>query len=298
MTPQAYCAQKAASASSSFTAAFRLLDPKRRAAMEALYAFCREVDDVADDCSDQAVAQTTLNWWRAQLIARADRADRADQADRSGSDAHASGTVCHPVIQALGPVIDDFGLPIDDLALIITGVERDLYPLQFDDWSALDDYCDQVAGAVGRLSARIFGQVDEAVLRYASGLGLALQYTNILRDIGEDARRQRVYLPETLLKAHGLHRRDLLSLTETPQLVQALAEFAQRAQQLYDQALADLPAWAVAQQRPGLVMAAIYRDLLRVIQESNYEVLHQRIALTPTRKLWLGLKTVAGCLPR
>jgi phytoene synthase len=295
MTPQAYCAQKAASASSSFTAAFRLLDPKRRAAMEALYAFCREVDDVADDCSDQAVAQTTLNWWRAQLIARA---DRDDQADRSGSDAHASGTVCHPVIQALGPVIDDFGLPIDDLALIITGVERDLYPLQFDDWSALDDYCDQVAGAVGRLSARIFGQVDEAVLRYASGLGLALQYTNILRDIGEDARRQRVYLPETLLKAHGLHRRGLLALTETPQLVQALAEFAQRAQQLYDQALADLPAWAVAQQRPGLVMAAIYRDLLRVIQESNYEVLHQRIALTPTRKLWLGLKTVAGCLPR
>ncbi|MFZ9140156.1 MAG: presqualene diphosphate synthase HpnD [Burkholderiaceae bacterium] len=295
MTPQAYCAQKAASASSSFTAAFRLLDPRRRAAMEALYAFCREVDDVADDCSDQAVAQTTLNWWRSQLIERADRVSRASHQD---SDSHAPGSVCHPVIQALGPVIDDFGLPIDDLALIITGVERDLYPLQFDDWAALDDYCDQVAGAVGRLSARIFGQVDEAVLRYASGLGLALQYTNILRDIGEDARRQRVYLPETLLKTHGLHRRDLLSLTETPQLIQALAELAERAHQRYDQALEDLPSWAVAPQRPGLVMAAIYRDLLRVIQESNYQVLHQRIALTPTRKLWLGLKTVAGWLPR
>ncbi|MGA1336882.1 MAG: squalene/phytoene synthase family protein, partial [Burkholderiaceae bacterium] len=115
MTPQAYCAQKAASASSSFTAAFRLLDPKRRAAMEALYAFCREVDDVADDCSDQAVAQTTLNWWRSQLIARA---DRTDGADHSGSDGQASGAVCQPVIQALGPVIDDFDLPIDDLALI------------------------------------------------------------------------------------------------------------------------------------------------------------------------------------
>lgn len=295
MTPQAYCAQKAASASSSFTAAFRLLDPRRRAAMEALYAFCREVDDVADDCSDQAVAQTTLNWWRSQLIARA---DRADGADHSGSDGQASGTVCHPVIQALGPVIDDFDLPIDDLALIITGVERDLYPLQFNDWSALDDYCDQVAGAVGRLSARIFGRVDEAVLRYASGLGLALQYTNILRDIGEDARRQRVYLPEALLHAHGLHRADVLSLGQTPQLTEALAELAQRAHGLYDQALDDLPAWAVAQQRPGLVMAAIYRDLLKVIQESDYQVLHQRIALTPSRKLWLGLKTMAGWLPR
>lgn len=292
MTPQAYCAQKAASASSSFTAAFRLLDPRRRAAMEALYAFCREVDDVADDCSDQAVAQTTLNWWRSQLI------ERADQADRQAVDVQTSGSVCHPVIQALGPVIDDFDLPMDDLARIITGVERDLYPLQFSDWSALDDYCDQVAGAVGRLSARIFGRVDEAVLRYASRLGLALQYTNILRDIGEDARRQRVYLPETLLKDHGLHRKDLLSLTETPQLTQALAELAERAHQLYDQALADLPSWAVAQQRPGLVMAAIYRDLLKVIQESNYQVLHQRIALTPTRKLWLGLKTMAGWLPR
>jgi phytoene synthase len=294
MTPQAYCAEKAASASSSFTAAFRLLDPRRRAAMEALYAFCREVDDVADDCSDQAVAQTTLNWWRSQLVTRADRADRADQA----AVANATGAVCHPVIQALGPVIDDFDLPIDDLALIISGVERDLYPLQFSVWSALDDYCDQVAGAVGRLSARIFGRVDEAVLRYASRLGLALQYTNILRDIGEDARRQRVYLPDSLLQAHGLHRTDVLSLSDTPQLTAALAELAQRAHALYDQALADLPSWAVAQQRPGLVMAAIYRDLLKVIQESNYQVLHQRIALTPSRKLWLGLKTMAGWLPR
>jgi phytoene synthase len=289
MTPQAYCAEKAASASSSFTAAFRLLDPRRRAAMEALYAFCREVDDVADDCSDQAVAQTTLNWWRSQLVHRA---------DRSGSDDQAPGTVCHPVIQALGPVIDDFDLPIDDLALIISGVERDLYPLQFSDWSALDDYCDQVAGAVGRLSARIFGRIDEAVLRYASRLGLALQYTNILRDIGEDARRQRVYLPETLLRDHGLHRTDVMSLSDTPQLRAALAELAQRAHALYDQALADLPTWSVAQQRPGLVMAAIYRDLLRVIEASNYQVLHQRIALTPSRKLWLGLKTMAGWLPR
>jgi phytoene synthase len=292
MTPQAYCAEKAASASSSFTAAFRLLDPRRRAAMEALYAFCREVDDVADDCSDQAVAQATLNWWRSQLVARADLVDQPE------SDANTPGTVCHPVIQALGPVIDDFDLPIDDLALIIAGVERDLYPLQFSDWSALDDYCDQVAGAVGRLSARIFGRVDEAVLQYASRLGLALQYTNILRDIGEDARRQRVYLPDTLLQAHGLHRADVLSLSETPQLTSALAELAQRAHALYDQALDDLPSWSVAQQRPGLVMAAIYRDLLKVIQESNYQVLHQRIALTPSRKVWLGLKTMAGWLPR
>jgi phytoene synthase len=289
MTPQAYCAEKAASASSSFTAAFRLLDPRRRAAMEALYAFCREVDDVADDCSDQAVAQTTLNWWRSQLVHRA---------DRSAPDAHVPGTVCHPVIQALGPVIDDFDLPIDDLALIISGVERDLYPLEFSDWSALDDYCDQVAGAVGRLSARIFGRVDEAVLQYASRLGLALQYTNILRDIGEDARRQRVYLPDTLLRDHGLHRTDVLSLSDTPQLRAALAELAQRAHALYDQALADLPSWSVAQQRPGLVMAAIYRDLLKVIETSNFQVLHQRIALTPSRKLWLGLKTMAGWLPR
>lgn len=294
MTPQEYCAQKAASASSSFTAAFRLLDPTRRQAMEALYAFCREVDDVADDCSDRLVAQTTLSWWRSQLLGRFD----LQQPTNQQTVLDPAARICHPVMQALGPVMDQFNLPSDDLALIIAGVERDLYPLELSDWSALNTYCDQVAGAVGRLSARIFGKVDDAVLTYASRLGLALQYTNILRDIGEDARRQRIYLPQSLLKTHGLQRSEILSLTETPPLKAALAELAQRAHALYDQALADLPSWAITQQKPGLVMAAIYRDLLRVIQESDYQVLHQRIALTPSRKLWLGLKTMAGWLPR
>jgi phytoene synthase len=294
MTPQEYCAQKSAKASSSFTAAFRLLDPTRRQAMEALYAFCREVDDVADDCSDQLVAQTKLSWWRSQLLQRADRADPIP----SPSTATGNGLVCHPVMQALGPVMDAFQLPPEDLELIISGVERDLYPLQFTDWQDLNQYCDQVAGAVGRLSARIFGQADEAVLAYASRLGLALQYTNILRDIGEDARRQRIYLPDSLLSETGLTRSDILSLSATPALQAALAQFAARAHVLYDQALDLLPSQAAAQQRPGLVMAAIYRDLLRVIQESDYQVLHQRISLTPSRKLWLGIKTMAGWLPR
>jgi len=287
MTPQDYCAQKSASASSSFTAAFRLLDPKRRQAMEALYAFCREVDDVADDCSDQAVAQATLQWWRLQL-----------QALETTEATEAPDLPLHPVILALRPVVDEFQLPPEELHLILTGVERDLYPMTFTDWAALDEYCDQVAGAVGRLSARIFSDCDDQVLLYASQLGLALQYTNILRDIGEDARRGRLYLPQSLLDQYALKRDQILGLQSNLQLRSALAAFALRAHHLYDEALAVLPRSAITGQRPGLVMAAIYRDLLRVIQESNYDVLHQRIALTPARKFWLGLKTMAGWLPR
>jgi len=296
MTPEQYCADKAARASSSFTAAFRLLDPPRRRAMEALYAFCREVDDVADDCSDQVVAQQTLHWWRDQLH----RWKLVDQTGRAAGSS-AQEPPRHPVILALAPAMARYQMEESDLLLILDGVERDLYPLTFSDWTELDHYCDQVAGAVGRCSARVFGPCQRATLDYATDLGLALQYTNILRDIGEDARRGRVYLPSCCLQAHQLDRAEVLGLQDSPRLRAALADLAVRAHRLYDQALDrlnDLPTSERQAQRPGLVMAAIYRDLLRAIQELDYDVLHQRVALSPGRKLWVGLRAAAGWQPR
>lgn len=280
MTPQDYCRDKAQQAGSSFTAAFRLLPADRRAAMEALYAFCREVDDIADDCSDPTVAAIKLAWWRQEI-----------QAIVAGSSQHPVGLALHPVIAA-------YGLDPKDLLAVVEGVTSDLHPMPIADWDALDAYCDQVAGAVGRLSARIFGPVNEPTLAYATTLGLALQYTNILRDVGDDARHGRVYLPELLMSSHGISRRAVLDLQGSTGLTGALKELADRAHQRYDEALDLLPADQRSAQRPGLVMAAIYRDLLRAIEDTGFDVLHQRISLGPARKVWVAWWAAAGRLPR
>lgn len=280
MTPQNYCAQKAAEAGSSFTAAFRLLPMERRQAMEALYAFCREVDDVVDECSDPALAEVKLHWWRSEL------------------DQILAGKSQHPLGQALHPCIDRYGLNMADLHAVVDGMEMDLTTGAYPDFARLDVYCDRVAGAVGRLSARIFGAVSEQTLAYATELGLALQYTNILRDVGDDARKGRVYLPESLLIRHGSSGEAVLGLSDTPQLTQALADMAQMAHARYDKALDLLPKSERVAQRPGLVMAAVYRDLLRTLEASHFAVLHQRISLSPARKVWVAWWAAAGRMPR
>ncbi|MEY2777767.1 MAG: hypothetical protein RLY30_1865 [Pseudomonadota bacterium] len=251
--------------------------------MEALYAFCREVDDVVDECSDPTVAGITLAWWRQEIRWLCERSDRAQ----------------HPISRALAPAVDRYDLPLEDFLAILDGVGSDLHPLPLPDFDALDLYCDRVAGAVGRLSARIFGDLGHpAIQRYATDLGLALQYTNIFRDIGDDARKGRVYLPESLLREHGLTRAEILGLKPSSALVQVLGEMSRRAHARYDQALDVLPSEARWQQRPGLVMAAIYRDLLRALEEEPLAVLHHRVSVGPGRKLVLGLKGALGFLPR
>lgn len=280
MTPQAYCAEKVASAGSNLTAAFRLLEGPRRLAMEAVYAFCREVDDVADECQDQAVAQQKLAWWHQEL-------DRAF-----------AGTAAHPVGKALEPVIEPFDLPKSDFEAVLHGMARDLHPMEIKDFGMLDGYCDQVAGAVGRLSARVFGPCNADCLSYASELGIALQYTNIIRDVGEDARRGRVYLPTSLLEKHRLQTNQILALDDSPALRKALAEMAKRAHARYESALRLLPPSCRKAQRPGLIMAATYRDLLHAIQELDFAVMHQRVTLGWFRKRLLVLLTWWGRRPR
>jgi phytoene synthase len=280
VTPQAYCEKKAAEAGSSFTAAFRLLPTERKQGMEALYAFCREVDDVVDECSDPSLAEIKLQWWRSEL------------------DQIVQGKSQHPLGQALFPCIGRYQLDMADLHAVVEGMEMDLSISHYDSFDSLDIYCDRVAGAVGRLSARIFGTVTDQTLAYATELGLALQYTNILRDVGDDARKGRVYLPEQLLAAHGLTGEAVLSLTDSQALTAALAEMAARAHQRYDRALDMLPKSERVAQRPGLVMAAVYRDLLRTLESSAFAVLHQRISLAPARKLWVAWWAAAGRMPR
>jgi phytoene synthase len=273
MTPDEYCQNRAAASGSSFYYSFLFLPPPRRRAITALYAFCREVDDVVDECHDPQLAATKLAWWR-QEVGRL----YAGQPD-------------HPVTRALRPVLEQFNLPQEQLLEIIDGMEMDLQQTRYLDFKALSLYCYRVASVVGLLAAEIFGYEDRQTQKYAHDLGTAFQLTNIIRDVGEDARRGRVYLPIDELQRFDVPLSDLLNARYSDHF-RALMEFQiERAEQYYAQAMNALPAADRKAQRPGLVMAAIYRTLLAEIKRDGCQVLSQRTSLTPVRKVWIAWRT-------
>ena len=265
-----YCQDKAAKSGSSFYYSFMFLPPERRQAITALYAFCREVDDVVDECHDLSLAQTKLEWWR-QEVGRV-----------------YAGTPTHPVGHALKDVIKGFRLPQEQLLEIIDGMAMDLSQTRYLDFKGLQLYCYRVASVVGLLAAEIFGYQDRQTLKYAHDLGLAFQLTNIIRDVGEDARRGRIYLPIEDLQRFEVPAKDLLEARYSDAFRELMAFQAERAEKFYDQAFAQLPAVDRKAQRPGLVMAAIYRTLLREIAADGFLVLDRRPSLTPLRKVWLA----------
>ncbi len=273
MTPDEYCAQRAAASGSSFYHSFRFLDPERRRAITALYAFCREVDDVVDDCPEPEVARRKLDWWRRELAAVYE------------------GRPQHPVGLALEPVTKCFGLDRELFEEIIDGMAMDLAQTRYPDFKSLQLYCYRVAGVVGLLSAEIFGATRRETRRYAHDLGIAFQLTNILRDVGEDARRGRIYLPQDELAKHGVIAKDLLHGRETSEFHDLMRAQIARAQGFYQQALATLPAADRRSQLPGLIMAAIYRTVLEEIERDGCHVLRHRIALPGWRKLWIATRT-------
>ncbi|MDX9718770.1 MAG: presqualene diphosphate synthase HpnD [Thauera sp.] len=270
MNPHDYCQDKAAKSGSSFYYSFMFLPAERRRAITALYAFCREVDDVVDECHDLSLAQTKLEWWR-QEVGRI-----------------YGGVPTHPVGHALKDVLQGFRLPQEQLLEIIDGMAMDLSQTRYLDFKGLQLYCYRVASVVGLLAAEIFGYQDRQTLKYAHDLGLAFQLTNIIRDVGEDARRGRIYLPIEDLQRFGVPARDILEGRYSEPFRALLAFQAERAEKFYDQAFAHLPAVDRKAQRPGLVMAAIYRTLLREIAADGFKVLDRRTSLTPLRKVWLA----------
>lgn len=272
MTPDQYCQDKAAASGSSFYYSFRFLPLDKRRAITALYAFCREVDDVVDECSDPNVARTTLNWWRDEVAAIY------------------AGKPQHPVGQALKPLVQQFGLAQEHLLEIIDGMEMDLDRHSYADFKSLQLYCYRVASVVGLLAAEIFGYTDRRTLKYAHDLGIAFQLTNIIRDVGEDARRGRIYLPQDELQQFGVDPHDILAARETGNFHKLMQFQIERAQRFYQQALDELPAADRKTQRTGLVMAAIYRATLDAVVASGCHVLKERVSLTPLRKLWLAYR--------
>ncbi|HSD61436.1 MAG TPA: presqualene diphosphate synthase HpnD [Burkholderiales bacterium] len=273
MSPDQYCQEKAAQSGSSFYYSFLFLPPEKRRAITALYAFCREVDDVVDECSDPQVSRAKLAWWRQEI---------------AGAFA---GNPQHPVTRALAPAVQRFNLPPEPFQEIMDGMEMDLTQDRYPDFNSLALYCHRVAGVVGQLSAEIFGYQDHATQKYAHELGLAFQLTNIVRDVGEDARRGRIYLPLDEMAKFGVAPADVIQGRESEGFRGLIASQIGRARAHYEQALALLPSQDRPSQRPGLVMAAIYRTLLDEIERDGCRVLNQRVALTPIRKLWIAWKT-------
>jgi phytoene synthase len=273
MSPDDYCQQKAVQSGSSFYYSFLFLPPERRRAITALYAFCREVDDTVDECTDVSIARTKLNWWRKEIAAMM------------------NGAPTHPVTQALLPHMSAYSLDSKHLLAIVDGMEMDLDQTRYLDFAGLKRYCWHVAGAVGILSAQIFGATQPDTLQYAERLGLAFQLTNIIRDVGEDARKGRIYLAVSELQQFNVTAADILNARHSENFEKLMRFQAQRAQATYDEAFALLPAADRRAQRPGLIMAAIYRALLDEIERDGFHVLNQKISLTPIRKLWLAWKT-------
>ena len=273
MSPDQYCQEKCAASGSSFYYSFLFLPAARRQAIMALYAFCREVDDIVDECNDIALASTKLAWWRQEVERIANR-----QAQ-------------HPVGLALQQVDSSINLPKEQLLEIIDGMAMDLQQSRYLDFKGLSLYCYRVASVVGLLAAEIFGYQDRQTQKYAHDLGMAFQLTNIIRDIGEDARRGRIYIPMDELKQFNVPAADILNGKYSDNFTALMQFQADRAEKYYAQAFAQLPAVDRKSQRPGLIMAAIYRTLLEEIKHENFQVLHQRISLPPMRKLWLAAKT-------
>jgi phytoene synthase len=272
MTPLEYCVDKCRSSGSSFTSSFRFLPADKRRAMTVLYAFCREIDDVVDECSDADVARTTLNWWRNEVAAIY------------------GGQPTHPVCIALVDIVKQFDLPQEHLLEIVDGMEMDLDQPRYPDFKSLQLYCYRVASVVGLLSAQIFGYSDRETLKYAHDLGIAFQLTNIIRDVGEDARRNRIYLPMDEMQQFGVTASDILNSNETENFHKLMAFQIERARRYYRQAFGHLPAADRKAQRAGLIMAEIYLAVLNEVERSGCHVLRERVSLTPGYKIWLALK--------
>ena len=275
MTPQTYVQNKAASSGSSFYYAFLFLPPQKRAAITAFYAFCREVDDVVDEALETGVAQAKLAWWKQEVLNAF------------------NGQAQHPVMQALTPLADTFQIKAQQLNHIIEGCEMDLTQTRYLDMPALRNYCHLVAGVVGEVSAQIFGQTSPLTTQYAHALGQALQMTNIIRDVGEDALRGRIYIPIDTLQQFDVKAHEILNRIDSPRFQALMQHLAHETHQLYEQAFALLPKEDCRTQKPGLMMASIYKTLLKEIEASRFPVLNQRVALTPIRKLWLAWKVQA-----
>ncbi len=261
------------SAGTSFYWAMRLLPPERRNAMYALYAFCREVDDIADDAGPPEQKKQDLAGWREEI------------------DALYAGRPSHPVARVLHHAVIRFRLRREDFHAVIDGMEMDAaQDIRAPDLATLDLYCARVASAVGHLSVHIFGDPGPDAHAVADALGRALQLTNILRDLDEDARRGRLYLPREILDRHGIRGAEPAEVLRHPALPAACRDLAAIAKRHFAEAAAAMARCPRRAMRPAAVMGAFYRVLLDALLRSGWRDPSVRVSLSKGRKLWLVLR--------
>ncbi len=273
MDTDKYCQEKTAASGSSFSYSFLFLDPRQKQAMIALYAFCREVDDIVDECTEESIARTKLQWWREEISRLFNQEPR------------------HPISKALLGSLQHFDLAEEYFQEIIDGMAMDLDYDAYPSFKELGLYCHRVAGVVGLLSAEIFGYQNHKTLDYARDLGFAFQLTNILRDVREDADRGRLYIPLDEIEQHGVLAKDILAHNYTDNMRALFAAQAKRAADYYAKAHNALPDEDRYTQRCGLIMSAIYETTLGEVKNDGFRVLSHRTSLTPPRKLWIAWKT-------
>lgn len=264
---------RVAAAGTSFYWAMRLLPRARREGMYAVYAFCREVDDIADDERPVAVKRAALAAWREEIAALYQGAPR------------------RPVARALLPAVARYGLRREDFLAVIDGMEMDAsQDIRAPDLATLDLYCARVAGAVGHLSVQVFGDASENAHAVADSLGRALQLTNILRDLDEDARRNRLYLPRELLDRHGIRQSDPPAVLRHPALPAVCRDLAALAEGHFRQAARAMALCARRAMRPAAVMAAFYHATLEALLKADWRHPERRVRLSKARKFWLVLR--------
>jgi phytoene synthase len=273
MNPEEYCRQKAVAGGSSLHYSLLFLAPEKRAALTALLAFCREVEGVVDECSDARVARTKLAWWRLEV-------GRLFE-----------GKPNHPVTNALLPFTGIFQSGADRLNQVIDGIEMDLAQTRYLDFAGLKRYCEQTTGAAAAAATEILGYRNALSLEYAGHLGIAVRLAKIIRDVGADARRNRIYLPMDEMKQFDVPAADILQMKHSGNFTKLMAFQAHRASAMFDAAIRSLPLEDRSAQRPGLIMAAICRATLAEVEQDGFRVLSHRTSLTPLRKLWLAWKT-------
>lgn len=273
MNPDDYCREKAVAKGSSLYYSMLFLPAERRNALTALHAFRREVEDVVGECSDAQLGRTKLAWWRMEVGKLFE------------------GSPNHPVTNALRPLVGKFRIRAEQLNDVIDGMEMDLAQTRYLDFAGLARYCSHVAGATQQLAAGILGYGDPRSLEYARSLGTALQLTRIIREVGRDARRNRIYLPMDELRKFDVPAADILQARYSEGFAELMKFQSARADNFYSEALAALPFEDRHSQRAGLIMAAIQRASLAEVERDGFRVLTHRTSLTPLRKFWLAWKT-------
>jgi presqualene diphosphate synthase len=258
---------------SSFYGAMRTLPKERRAAMFAIYAFCREIDDIADDPLPPAEKTAALAEWRSEI-------ERVY-----------AGNPRKPTGRALLQPIARYALRKADFIALIDGMEMDAAEsFHGPSMDTLTLYCERVAGAVGMLSVRVFGEPGDAGTRLAWALGQALQLTNILRDVKEDSERDRLYLPAELLTGHGIATRETAAVLAHPALSAVCEDLAVLARQRFDEAIAAMAQCDRRKIRPAVVMMHVYRAVLDKLIRRGWRRLDEPVSVSKAAKLWIALR--------